>query len=187
MTTPSRIDVRSALHESVEGKYSDLVTRRTGAAVRTLIERQLAGLADGTVAFLDFSRIGLLDRSCADEFVAKLMLPLTTDTPSRDGYVILNGVNEFHLESIEAVLHAHGLALVVQFPDGAAHLVGAVTDCERRLWELVMSAGCARCVDQLADDAGLDCEEARAHLDNLARRRLLRRDADHFAPLGAAA
>lgn len=183
----TQIDVRSALHESVAGPYCDLVTRRTGAAVRTLIERQLDGLADGTVAFLDFSRIGVLDRSCADEFVAKLMLPRTSDTPSRDGYVIVRGVNEFHLESIEAVLHAHGLALVVQFPDGVAHLVGAVTECERRLWELVMSAGGASEVDQLARAAGLACEEARAALDNLARRRLLRRDADHFAPLGAAA
>lgn len=183
----THIDVRSALHASVDGRYSDLVTRRTGAAVRTLIERQLAGLADGTVAFLDFSRIGVLDRSCADEFVAKLMLPLTTDTPSRDGYVVLHGVSEMHLESIEAVLHAHGLALVVQFPDGAAHLVGAVSERERRLWDIVMRSGGASAVEWLAEAAGLGCEEARQHLDGLARRRLLRRYADRFAPLGAVA
>jgi hypothetical protein len=67
------------------------------------------------VAFLDFSRIGLLDRSCADEFVAKLMLPLGDDHAPRDGYVVFHGVNEMHLETIEAVLLAHGLALVVQF------------------------------------------------------------------------
>ena len=183
----THIDVSSALEASVNGSHSDLVTRRTGAAVRTLIERQLAGLADGTVAFLDFSRIGVLDHSCADEFVAKLMLPLTNDSPSRDGYVVFNGLSELHLESIEAVLHAHGLALVVQFPDGAAHLVGAVSDCERRLWEAAMAMGRACAVAVLAEAAGLDLADAQSHLDGLARRRLLRREQDTFGPLGAAA
>jgi hypothetical protein len=187
MNTPTHIDVSSALAASVNGSYSDLVTRRTGAAVRTLIERQLAGLADGTVAYLDFSRIGVLDRSCADEFVAKLMLPLTTDRPSRDGYVVLDGVSDMHLESIEAVLHANGLALVVQFPDGAAHLVGAVTECERKLWQAAMALGCPADARRLAHEAGVDQDEARTHLDGLCRRRLLRRDEDFYGPLGAAA
>lgn len=182
----THISVHSVLQASLNAPYSDLVTRRTGAAVRTVIEHQLAGLADGTVAFLDFSRIGILDRSCADEFVAKLMLPLSNDHPSRNGYVVFHGVNEFHLETIEAVLLAHGLALVVQFPDGAAHLVGAVTEIERQLWECVMRGGCCD-VATVADSAGLSHDEARAQLDGLARRRLLRRDDDAFAPLGAAA
>lgn len=183
----TQIDVRSALHESVAGPYCDLVTRHTGAAVRTLIERQLDGLADGTVAFLDFSRIGVLDRSCADEFVAKLLLPLSHERVGRDGYVVLDGVNDLHLEAIEAVLHVHGLALVVQFPDGGAHLVGAVSECERKLWEAAMALGRACAVEPLAAAAGLGCDEARAYLDGLARRRLLRREADTFGPLGAAA
>lgn len=182
----THISVHSVLQASLNAPYSDLVTRRTGAAVRTVIEHQLAGLADGTVAFLDFSRIGILDRSCADEFVAKLMLPLSNDHPSRGGYVVFHGVNEFHLETIEAVLHTHGLALVVQFPDGAAHLVGAVTALERQLWECVMRGDCSD-VAAIADSAGLSHDEARAQLDGLARRRLLRRDDDAFAPLGAAA
>lgn len=182
----THIDVHVALQASLEAPYHDLVTRRTGLLVRTLIERQLAGLADGSVAFLDFSRIGVLDRSCADEFVAKLMLPLTTDHPARDGYVVLHGVNDGHIDAIEQVLFAHGLALVVQFPDGAAHLVGAVTELERRLWELVMRTG-GTDVDGLAAEVGLAREEARQLLDSLARRRLVRRDRDCYCPLGAAA
>ncbi|MDH5233934.1 MAG: hypothetical protein OEW77_03175 [Gemmatimonadota bacterium] len=182
----THISVHSALQASLDAPYSDLVTRRTGAAVRTVIEHQLSGLADGSVAFLDFSRIGVLDRSCADEFVAKLMLPLSNDHPSRDGYVVFHGVNELHLEIIESVLLAHGLALVVQFPDGAARLVGAVTDVERRLWELVMRQGWCP-AERLAAEAGITPDEAQGQLEGLARRRLIRRDADAFAPLGAAA
>jgi hypothetical protein len=180
------IDVRSALSASVEGGYSDLVTRRTGALVRTIIERQLAGLADGTVAVLDFTHIGILDRSCADEFVAKLMLPLTRDHPSRDGYVVIQGVSEMHIEAIESALEAHDLALVVQFPDGAMRLVGPVSPIERRLWELVMLGGVSE-VEQVAERAGLPCDDCREQLEALARRRLLRREDNHFAPLGEAA
>jgi hypothetical protein len=183
----THIDVRSALQASAGAPHPDLVTRRTGAAVRTVIEHQLAGLADGTVAFLDFSRIGILDFSCADEFVAKLMLPLAGDHPARGGYVVFHGVNEVHLETIEAVLLHHGLALVVQFPDGGAHLVGAVSELERRLWELVMRRGGGCAPEAIAQEAGLAPNEAQACLDALARRRLLRREEDAFAPLGAAA
>jgi hypothetical protein len=179
----THIDVQVALESSLSMPYHDLVTRRTGAAVRTVIEGQLAGLADGSVAFLDFTHIGVLDRSCADEFVAKLMLPLNGDHPTRDGYVIFRGVNDGHVDAIEAVLHAHGLALVVQFNDGDTRLVGAVTDRERQLWELVMLTGRAR-AEALPADAGLAPEEAQLLLDSLARRRLLRRDADGYCPLG---
>jgi hypothetical protein len=182
----THIDVQSALAESLSAPYHDLVTRRTGAAVRTFIERQLSGLADGSVAFLDFSRIGVLDRSCADEFVAKLMLPLSVEHPSRDGYVVLHGLSDGHMDSIEQVLHAHGLALVVQFPDGHAHLVGAVTEVERQLWEIVMVSGRVG-IDGLAAKAGLTTDETLLLLDSLARRRLVRRDHDCYCPLGTAA
>lgn len=182
----THIDVRSALGESIAGNYSDLVTRRTGMLVRSVIETKLSGLADGTVAFLDFSHIGVLDRSCADEIVAKLMLPLTTDHPPRDGYVVLHGISDFHLEIIEAVLETHQLALVVQLPNLEAKLVGAVSAEERRCWELVMKQGEA-IAEAIASEIGLPGESCREMLEGLARRRLLRRIADRFLPLGEAA
>ncbi len=182
----THIDLLSALADAEHANYHDLVTRRTGAAVRSVIERQLEGLADGSVAFLDFSHIGVLDRSCADEFLAKLMLPLTTDHPERDGYVVIRGVNDGHVEAIESVLLVHGLALVVQFPDGTARLVGAVTDRERWLWDLVMLTGGTE-PESLPAEAGLTAEEAQQLLDSLARRRLLRREAHRYCPLGRVA
>lgn len=182
----THIDVHSALAATDAAPYHDLVTRQTGARVRLVVERQLAGLADGSVAILDFTHIGVLDRSCADEFVAKLMLPLTQPDAPHDGYVVLRGVNDGHLEALEQVLHAHGLALVVQCGDGAARLVGAVTDVERLLWERVMVSGGAG-VEHLEVDVGLPADEAVRLLESLARRRLLRRDHDRFCPLGRVA
>ncbi|MBX7117836.1 MAG: hypothetical protein K1X31_02430 [Gemmatimonadaceae bacterium] len=182
----THIDLHSALAAADAAPYHDLVTRQTGARVRHVVEQQLAGLADGSVAFLDFTHIGVLDRSCADEFVAKLMLPLTRADAPRDGYVVLRGVNDGHLDAIEQVLLAHGLALVVQCGDGAARLVGAVTEVERLLWERVMVTGGAA-AEHLEADVGLPPDEASRLLESLARRRLLRRDHDRFCPLGRVA
>lgn len=179
----THIDVRSALQSSLQHDYSDLVTRRTGMAVRSVIEQQLAGLADGSVVFLDFSRIGILDRSCADELLAKLVLA-SPEHPAREGYVVLHGVSDWHLETIHDVLDHHGLALVVEV-EGRTVLVGAVTDDERQCWQRVMELGLA-VSDAIATHTGLPCEACEAILESLARRRLLRRDGARYLPLGGA-
>jgi hypothetical protein len=63
-----------------------------GMLVRSVVEQRLAGLADGSVAFLDFTHIGVLDRSCADEFLSKLMLPMSADHPPRGATSCLHGL-----------------------------------------------------------------------------------------------
>jgi hypothetical protein len=182
----THIDVRSALQSALDPSKSDLVTRTTGAAVRTIIEHQIAGLADGTVVYLDFTHIRILDRSCADEFVAKLIGPMAEEHSQHEGYVIINGLTEDHLEAIEGVLEAHELALVVQFADGVARLVGHVNELERRCWEIVSRGGTVA-TDLIASTLGLPFDDCHELLDSLAQRRLLRRDADRYAALGTAA
>jgi hypothetical protein len=67
------IRIGHLLREAVAAPYRNLVTRPTGAAVRSRIEETLAGSRCLT-ALLDFSEIELVDLSCADEVVAKLLL-----------------------------------------------------------------------------------------------------------------
>jgi hypothetical protein len=178
----TRIDVGSVLRHSANLPFSDLVTRPTGAAVRRCIERELALMSDGEVAMLDFSHIGMMDYSCADEVVAKLLLALAAQG-SAPGYVVFHGITDAHLEAIEVVLDHHGLALVVQFADGGARLVGAVTDDERTVWELINARGSAA-PEEMAAAAGLDLAEIGRILDSLRRRRLLRHDGLTYAPVG---
>ena len=78
----SHIDVSSVLKRSVCDLYSNLVTRPTGAAVRIGIEHHLDEIGDKSLAVLDFSHVGLLDFSCADEIVAKLLMQyVSVDIP----------------------------------------------------------------------------------------------------------
>ena len=99
----NHIDVSSMLRKSVCELYSNLVTRPTGAAVRSEIEQELDRIGDRALTVIDFSHVGLLDFSCADEIVAKLLLQyIATDAPRREVYFVFRGISEAHMEAIEA-------------------------------------------------------------------------------------
>jgi hypothetical protein len=150
--------------------------------VRRCIQTELAALSEGDVALLDFSHIGMMDYSCADEVVAKLLIALAGQD-AHAGYIVFHGITDAHLEAIEVVLDHHGLALVVQFADGGARLVGSVSDDERAIWEMVYARGSAA-ADDVADGAGREPAEMARILESLLHRRLLRHDGDTYAPLG---
>ena len=177
-----RIDVGSVLRHSANLPYADLVTRSTGAAVRRCIEAEIATMGDDDVVTLDFSHIGMMDYSCADEVVAKLLLDLAR-RGGRPSSLVFHGITDAHLEAIEDVLLHHGLALVVHFADGAARLVGAVTEEERTVWQLVHLRGATR-ADELAAENTRDAADLLLVLEALHDRRLLRRDGPTFAPIG---
>ena len=173
----TRIDVGSVLRHSANLPFSDLVTRPTGAAVRKCIQTELAALSEGDVALLDFSHIGMMDYSCADEVVAKLLIALAGQE-AHAGYIVFHGITDAHLEAIEVVLEHHGLALVVQFADGGARLVGAVTEQERSIWETVYTRSSS------SSAAENNPAETARILESLLHRRLLRHDGVAYAPLG---
>ena len=179
----SHIDVSSVLKRSVCDLYSNLVTRPTGAAVRIGIEHHLDEIGDKALAVLDFSHVGLLDFSCADEIVAKLLMQyVSVDRPRREVYFIFYGMSESHIDAIEAVLERHGLALVTQLADGGSALMGQVKDEERMAWEKICELGSARPAD-LADAIGCAADTAERTLDTLWRRRLVIRQESGYVPL----
>ena len=181
----TRIDVGSVLRNSANLPYRNLVTRSTGAAVRQCIELELAALPADETATLDFSQIGMMDFSCADEIVAKLLLDPPHGAPARTcGLVIFHGITDHHLEAIEDVLHHHGLAMVVHFADGGARLVGAVNDDERLMWELVYATG-GTTVQALATRAGRAHTDTEQILELLHSRHLVRHAEQGSHPLGS--
>jgi hypothetical protein len=186
----NHIDLSSVLRRTVCDLYTDLVTRPTGAAVRDGIEKQLAELGDRTLTVIDFSYVGLLDYSCADEIVAKLLMryasSLPDDLPPRDAYFLFRGISESHLDAIETVLDRHGLAIVAQSSQGSTMLVGTVGDRERRAWEAMCRLGRAVPAD-LARETGIEVDQVGAVLDDLCRRRLVMRFEEGYIAVGGTA
>jgi hypothetical protein len=183
------IDVSSVLRQTLSCElYSNLVTRPTGAAVRTQIEALLADSRERSLTVIDFSHVGMIDFSCADEVVAKLLLRyVAAEREDQEAYFLFRGVTDDHWDAIETVLERHGLALVLETADGeGARIVGMVNDGERRAWEKVYERG-RTAAGELAMALGSGTDDCARMLDTLHRRRLLMRLDDGYVAVGGLA
>ncbi|MEX2156842.1 MAG: hypothetical protein WD773_08380 [Gemmatimonadales bacterium] len=129
-----QIMIHAVLQQSVAGFYTDLVTRPTGRAVRENIERDLP---TGTIAVMDFTGVGCLDYSCADEIIAKLVR-------DKVRVLLLRGLTDSHREAIEPVLAGAGLAALCARADGTLEGLGAREPAPALLEELVARRLAAR-------------------------------------------
>lgn len=168
---PLRIELSSLVHRSVANLYSHLVTRPTGQAVRLGIESQIGEIGALCLSVLDFRDVAVLDYSCADEGVAKLILRYQREDRPADAYFVARGLADHHLEAIEAVLERHGLALVAEL-EGGPTLLGPVGELEREAWTAVERLGCASAA-AVARHLALPGSEVARALGSLVRRRVL--------------
>ena len=138
------IDLRALVQRNVATLYSHLVTRPTGRAVRLAIETQLAqqltAAGGQALSLVDLSHVGVLDFSCADEVVARLLAHYLPDSRPREAFFVFVGVGDLHREPIQTVLVRHNLTAVAE-QDGEYDLIGAVTDSLREVWRKIESAG----------------------------------------------
>ncbi|MDE2981251.1 MAG: hypothetical protein OXU74_08645 [Gemmatimonadota bacterium] len=174
-TQPGAIDVAAIVTDAVASRGHNLVTRPTGRAVREAIEQRLALAAASParkppsphVMLIDFTRVRILDFSCADEVVAKLLLRY--QGPDRPGniFFLFRAVDEMHRHAVEEVLERHGLAAVCDV-GGGFQLLGPATPEERKAWDTLER--CERIGPRdLAEALG---ELGEPLLIGLARRRL---------------
>lgn len=122
MIVKNHIDVAGILRQTVSQGYSNLVTRPTGAAVRSYIEEQILRDNGCAVAVIDFTHVGMMDFSCADEIVAKLVLRTEEQCPK----LIFSGLSEAHVEAIDVVLERHGMALVSHEADSNTYVATVI-------------------------------------------------------------
>jgi hypothetical protein len=174
-----RIDLAPLLRETVATPYSDLVTRSTGAAVRGRIEEAMAGAAHRTTQ-LDFTAVGLMDFSCADEVVAKLLLRLAGE---EDQYILLSGITESHRDAIDHVLERHNLSVAALAAGEAAPRVLGVTSPDViQAFQTIQRLG-AGDAKRLAEALGWTVERAADALQSLALRRLIQAAGGTYRPL----
>lgn len=180
MTT--HIDLGTVLRQTLSASlYSNLVTRPTGRAVRTQIERLLveSHSRDRLLTVIDFSHVSMIDFSCADEVIAKLLL---ANQDERESYFLFRGLTDAHWHSIEAVLERHGLAIVVE-TEGGIDLAGVLDAREERAWRTLRTRGRSPAAD-VARALGEPEAPVRADLERLWRRRLIMRHEESFMPVG---
>jgi hypothetical protein len=174
-----RIDLAPMLRETLTTPYSDMVTRSTGAALRDRIERTITGASHRTTQ-LDFTAVGLLDFSCADEVVAKLLLRVADE---EEHYVVLSGVTDSHLDAIDHVLERHGLSVAsLGTGESAARVLGVTTPDVQTAFQAIQRLG-AGDAKRLADALSWTVERAADALQSLALRRLIQAAGGTYRPL----
>lgn len=165
---PIAIDVGDLVQRTVASLYSHLVTRQTGRAVRLAIETQLSEVGTRSLSLIDLSEVTILDFSCADEVIAKL-LQRYGEEEHAEVFFVFRGVHEPHRDQIEVVLERQSLAAVAETGEGRFELLGARSSAEGAAWSILEERGlftAEEVPDVLGDEA------TREGLDSLVARRL---------------
>ena len=161
------------LKEELKNGSCDLVTRHSGQVIRERIEHDIVREDDGTVVGLDFSRIGIIDYSCADEIVAKLVSRLLSGEYG-DKYIVLTGLNENQKENLEVALERKGLAIMGRMKDGENVLLGDLNNYLKETLHFILARGKIT-AKELADSLRLEANTSGTRLLNLHKKRLVKR------------
>lgn len=161
------------LKEELKNGSNDLVTRQSGQVIRERIEKDIPKEEDGTVIALDFSKIGIIDYSCADEIVAKLVSRLLGGEYG-DKYITLVGLNENQKENIEVALERKELAVMAEMRDRKKILMGSLNTYLKETLNLILKRGkiTARELSKLMK---LEANTSGTRLLNLHKKRLVKR------------
>lgn len=161
------------LKEELKNGSNDLVTRPSGQAIRERIEKDIAQEKEGDVIALDFSKIGIIDYSCADEIVAKLISRLLGGEYG-DKYIVLTGLNETQKENIEVALERKDLAVIAGTRDRERILLGSLNNYLKETLNLIHKRGKIT-AKELSVTMKLEMNTSGTRLLNLHKKRLAKR------------
>ena len=163
----------SFLKEELKNGSSDLVTRPSGQVMRERIEKEIQQESDGEIIALDFSQIGIIDYSCADEIIAKLISRLLANEYG-DRYMILAGVNDNQKENIEVALERKDLSVMVELRSGDKILIGNLNNYLKETLQLIISKNKISARD-LSEAMKLEANTSGTRLLNMHKKRLVKR------------
>jgi len=169
----TKYDLSKLLKEVLGNGSKDLVTRPSGQAIRERIERDIENEPDGEVIGLDFSKIGVIDYSCADEIVTKLVSRLLSGEYG-EKYLLLIGLNENQKENIEVALERKDLAIMAEMQDKSRVVLGNLNNYLKDTFDFIVKKKKATSKD-LSDARKLEANTSGTRLLNLHKKRLVKR------------
>jgi len=166
-------DLYTFIKEELKNGSSDLVTRQSGQVIRSRIEREIEKDDKAMVITLDFSKIGIIDFSCADEVVAKLVSRLLSGEYG-DKYIVLTGINENQKENIEVALERKDLAVIAHIRNGKKLLIGSLNNYLKETLDKVQKRDRIT-AKEFSEAMKLEMNTSGTRLLNLHKKRLVKR------------
>lgn len=171
--TMIKYNLYKILKEELKNGSNDLVTRPSGQVIRDRIENDIEKEEDGSIIALDFSMIGIIDYSCADEIVAKLISRLLGGEYGNK-YIILDGLNENQKENIEVALERKDLAVMAGMRNGNKILLGNINNYLKQTLDFILERDKITAKD-ISEIMKLEANTSGTRLLNLHKKRLVKR------------
>ena len=158
------------MDENLTNGSKNMVTRETGRIIREAIEVKIQKEQEEMIIILDFSGIGIIDFSCADEVAAKFIARLNLKEYG-DKYLLFSGLTPSQEENITAALEKKKLSLLSLKENGGWKLLGILNPYLKDTLDLVMARK-SLTARELADLTGIEINSASTKLLNLNKARL---------------
>lgn len=169
-----RYDLRARL-KGIGVRGSDLVTRATGEQLRRALEPEVE--TGASLVVVDFSKVGVVDYSCADEVVAKMYVRLLAGEYG-ERFLLLDGLSEGQRENVEVALERKALAALGRLAgETEFRLLGTLNPYLRETLEMVRERG-RLTARELSEARRLAMNTASTRLINLHDARLVTREAE---------
>jgi hypothetical protein len=146
--------------------------RSRGIRVREFIERVFREERNPLLVFLDFSGVGSIDFSWADEVVAKVISRLWSGEYG-EKYLVLKGLNVSQAENISVALERKRLAAIVTGSEGW-QIIGSLNNYLVHTLNQVMERRHLT-LRELSEEEGIGMNTSGTRLLNLYKKRLVAR------------
>lgn len=153
-------------------RAKEMTGRTRGVKVRSFLERLLRVEGGPLLVLLDFSGIGAIDFSWADEVVAKMISRLWSGEYG-EKYLVLKGLNASQLENISVALERKRLAALVTGAEGWK-IVGSLNNYLVQTLNAIMQKRHLT-LRQLSEEEGIGMNTSGTRLLNLYKKRLVAR------------
>jgi hypothetical protein len=150
----------------------EMTGRTRGVKVRAFLERILRVEGGPSLLLLDFSGVGPIDFSWADEVVAKMISRLWSGEYG-EKYLLFKGLNASQLENISVALERKRLAALVTGAEGW-RIVGSLNNYLAHTLNTIMEKRHLT-LRQLSEEEGIGMNTTGTRLLNLYKKRLVAR------------
>lgn len=175
------LNLRTIIQEEFQRDIQDLLTRQTGQKIMDRLEREINNARDNATVVLDFAGVGVIDYSCADEVIAKLVSRLQSNEYG-ERYLVLKNLTSPQRENIQVALERKNLA-TLEDDGGNWRVIGLINNYLQKTLEIVMEKK-AMSSSELSQILNLELNNVSTRLINLHKIKLVKRVSEVNAQRG---
>ncbi len=164
------LSLKKLTHQLFKNGSREMTGRSRGVRIREVIEKILGEEKGALRVVIDFSGMGSIDFSWADEVVAKMVSRLWSGEYG-EKFLVLKNLNPSQAENIDVALERKKLAVLATGPDGW-QIIGSLNNYLIHTLNRVMNKR-QLTLRELSEEEGIEMNTSGTRLLNLYKKRLV--------------